>query len=250
VDAVPPTLDARAERHLASVAGSTAAGSGTGEGPGSMPGSAPGAGTVTGPVAGSSGRGGVTAGGMPMRTRTAPHAQPTAAPAAPRAEGAAAASPRGAVPFPHPRTAGTSAPPSDPRPTAPPAGPRTGGSGSGRLPRRVRQAHLAPQLRERPQDADGERAGREAERRPEQARSMLAALRDGTRRARAEEDVPTPAWPSSLRGDAPRPQSQSPRGGAPRPASPRDETPAPTWNTAPPERRQLPTRPRPTRNTP
>ncbi|MFI6619417.1 nitrate- and nitrite sensing domain-containing protein [Streptomyces sp. NPDC050528] len=257
-DAVPPTLDARAERHLASVAGSTATGSGdgggTGAGPGSMPGSAPGAGTVTGPVAGSSGRGGVTAGGMPMRTRTrtAPHPQPTAAPAAPRAEGPAAASPRGAVPFPHPRTAGPSAPPSDPRPTAPPAGPRTGGSGSSRLPRRVRQAHLAPQLRERPEDADGERAGREAERRPEQARSMLAALRDGTRRARAEEDVPTPAWPSSLRGGAPRPQSQSPRGGAPRPAPapPRDETPAPTWNTAPPERRQLPTRPRPTRNTP
>ncbi|MEW1831616.1 nitrate- and nitrite sensing domain-containing protein [Streptomyces sp. NPDC088196] len=271
-DAVPPTLDARAERHLASVAGSTATGSGggggTGAGPGSMPGSAPGAGTVTGPVAGSSGRGGVTAGGMPMRTRTrtAPHAQPTAAPAAPaapRSGGSAAASPRGAVPFPHPRTAGPSAPPSDPRPTAPPAGPRTGGSGSGRLPRRVRQAHLAPQLRERPEDADGERAGREAERRPEQARSMLAALRDGTRRARAE-DVPTPAWPSSLRGDTPRPQSQSPRGGAPRqaspregtprpapaPAPPRDETPAPTWNTAPPERRQLPTRPRPTRNTP
>ncbi|MFI6461734.1 nitrate- and nitrite sensing domain-containing protein [Streptomyces sp. NPDC050538] len=257
-DAVPPTLDARAERHLASVAGSTATGSGdgggTGAGPGSMPGSAPGAGTVTGPVAGSSGRGGVTAGGMPMRTRTrtAPHPQPTAAPAAPRAEGPAAASPRGAVPFPHPRTAGPSAPPSDPRPTAPPAGPRTGGSGSSRLPRRVRQAHLAPQLRERPEDADGERAGREAERRPEQARSMLAALRDGTRRARAEEDVPTPAWPSSLRSGAPRPQSQSPRGGAPRPAPapPRDETPAPTWNTAPPERRQLPTRPRPTRNTP
>lgn len=272
-DAVPPTLDARAERHLASVAGSTATGSGggggTGAGPGSMPGSAPGAGTgsgagtVTGPVAGSSGRGGMTAGGMPMRTRTrtAPHAQPTAAPAAPGSGGSAAASPRGAVPFPHPRTAGPSAPPSDPRPTAPPAGPRTGGSGSGRLPRRVRQAHLAPQLRERPEDADGERAGREAERRPEQARSMLAALRDGTRRARAE-DVPTPAWPSSLRGDTPRPQSQSPRGGAPRqaspregtprpaPAPPRDETPAPTWNTAPPERRQLPTRPRPTRNTP
>ena len=272
-DAVPPTLDARAERHLASVAGSTATGSGggggTGAGPGSMPGSAPGAGTgsgagtVTGPVAGSSGRGGMTAGGMPMRTRTrtAPHPQPTAAPAAPGSGGSAAASPRGAVPFPHPRTAGTSAPPSDPRPTAPPAGPRTGGSGSSRLPRRVRQAHLAPQLRERPEDADGERAGREAERRPEQARSMLAALRDGTRRARAE-DVPTPAWPSSLRGDAPRQQSQSPRGGAPRQASPRegtpgpatapprDETPAPTWNTAPPERRQLPTRPRPTRNTP
>ncbi|WP_405839417.1 nitrate- and nitrite sensing domain-containing protein [Streptomyces sp. NBC_01518] len=286
-DTVPPTLDARAERHLASVAGSlpesgtgsrtgSGAGSGSGSGMGSGmgtgmgPGAGSAGGTATGPVTGS-GRGGVTAGGMPMRTRTrtaphaqpqpaphgqpqpqpqpAPHAQPASGPAAPGAQSAAAASPRGAVPFPHPRTSGGSGSPSDPHPAAPPAGPRTGGPGSSRLPRRVRQAHLAPQLRERPDEADGERgAGREAERRPEQARSMLAALRDGTRRAREQEDVPTPAWPSSLRGDTPWPNS--PRGDAPRPASPQAETPAPTWNTAPPERRQLPTRPRPTRNTP
>lgn len=255
-DAVPPTLDARAERHLASVAGALpepGTGSGTGSGSGMGVGSGMGAGsaggTATGPVTGS-GRGGVTAGGMPMRTRTrtAPHAQPTSGPAAPGAEAAAAASPRGAVPFPHPRTSGASGSPSDP-PAAPPAGPRTGGPGSSRLPRRVRQAHLAPQLRQRPDEADGERgAGREAERRPEQARSMLAALRDGTRRAREQEDVPAPAWPSSLRGDAPWPKS--PRADTPRPASPQAEAPAPTWNTAPPERRQLPTRPRPTRNTP
>ncbi|WOX09287.1 nitrate- and nitrite sensing domain-containing protein [Streptomyces sp. N50] len=336
-DTMPPTLDARAERHLASVAGSlpeSGTGSGTGSGAGSGSGSGmgmgsgvgmgvgsgmgPGAGsaggTATGPVSGS-GRGGVTAGGMPMRTRTrtaphaqpqpaphaqpaphgqpqlaphtqsaphgqpqpaphaqpaphgqpqlaphaqpaphghsqpAPHTQPASNPAAPIAEAAPAVSPRGAVPFPHPRAAAGSGSPSDPRPAVSPAGPRTGGPGSSRLPRRVRQAHLAPQLRERPDEADGERgAGREAERRPEQARSMLAALRDGTRRAREQEDVPTPAWPSSLRGDTPWPKS--PRGDAPRPASPQAEAPAPTWNTAPPERRQLPTRPRPTRNTP
>ncbi|WP_329351064.1 nitrate- and nitrite sensing domain-containing protein [Streptomyces sp. NBC_01261] len=275
-DAVPPTLDARAERHLASVAGAvpeSGTGSGTGSGAGSGPGSSTGSttgsgsgsglgiglgigmgmgmgsagGTATGPVTGS-GRGGTTAGGMPMRTRTrtAPqpqprppaqpqpqpqaqaqaqaHApsqpQPPSGPAAPVADGSAAVSPRGAVPFPRSRTSGASAT-------------------SSRLPRRVRQSHLAPQLRGRPDDADGEHgAGREAERRPEQARSMLAALRDGTRRAREQEEVPTPAWPSSLRGDAPWPKS------------PRAETPAPTWNTDPPERRQLPTRPRPTRNTP
>ncbi|MEV8539436.1 nitrate- and nitrite sensing domain-containing protein [Streptomyces sp. NPDC051572] len=255
-DAVPPTLDARAERHLASVAGAlpepgtgsgTVSGSGSGVGSGMGAGSA--GGTATGPVTGS-GRGGVTPGGMPMRTRTrtAPHAQPPSGPAAPGAGAAAAASPRGAVPFPHPRTSGASGSPSDP-PAAPPAAPRTGGPGSSRLPRRVRQAHLAPQLRQRPDEADGERgAGREAERRPEQARSMLAALRDGTRRAREQEDVPAPAWPSSLRGDTPWPKA--PRADAPRPASPQAEAPAPTWNTAPPERRQLPTRPRPTRNTP
>ena len=282
-DTLPPTLDARAERHLASVAGSlsesgTGSGMGSATGSGAGPGSGSGmgigvgsgmnsaAGTATGPVTGS-GRGGVTAGGMPMRTRTrtaphaqpqpaphgqpqpAPHAQSASGPAAPGAQAAAAASPRGAVPFPHPRTSGGSGAPSDPHPAAPPAGPRTGGPGSSRLPRRVRQAHLAPQLRERPDEADGERgAGREAERRPEQARSMLAALRDGTRRAREQEDVPAPAWPSSLRGDAPWPKSS--RGDAPRPASPQAEAPAPTWNTAPSERRQLPTRPRPTRNTP
>ncbi|MGW0837695.1 nitrate- and nitrite sensing domain-containing protein [Streptomyces prunicolor] len=155
---------------------------------------------------------------------------------------------------PESRTSGASGAFSDARPAAPSTGLRvggpggSGGSGSSRLPRRVRQAHLAPQLRERTPEADGERGGgREAERRPEQARSMLAALRDGTRRAREQENVPAPAWPASLRGDAPGPAS--PREGTPRPA-PRDEAPAPTWNTAPPERRQLPTRPRPTRNTP
>ncbi|MCI3277956.1 sensor histidine kinase [Streptomyces cylindrosporus] len=97
------------------------------------------------------------------------------------------------------------------RPAAP------GGARPSRLPRRVRQASLAPQLRERPRDPDGgSEAGRPApERRPEQARSMLAALRDGTRRARAQEEVPAPVWPS-----------------------------------APSERRPLPTRNRPTRNTP
>ncbi|WP_329248493.1 nitrate- and nitrite sensing domain-containing protein [Streptomyces sp. NBC_01478] len=167
--------------------------------------------------------------------------------AGPRAD-APPAGARGLVPFPHSRVSGAaSGSPSDAHPAAPSPGARAGG-GSSRLPRRVRQAHLAPQLRARPSEADGEYgAGREAERRPEQARSMLAALRDGTRRARAEE-VPAPAWPASLRGDAPRPAS--PREGTPRPPAPRAETPAPTWNTAPPERRQLPTRPRPTRNTP
>ncbi|MEU6350395.1 nitrate- and nitrite sensing domain-containing protein [Streptomyces sp. NPDC047072] len=101
-----------------------------------------------------------------------------------------------------------------PRPApAPVAAPRPGGPGSGRLPRRVRQAHLAPQLRERPQESYGD-SGPVPERRPEQARAMLAALRDGTRRARAQEEVPVPDWPP-----------------------------------VPPGRRPLPTRPRPTRNT-
>ncbi|MEV0910883.1 sensor histidine kinase [Streptomyces hokutonensis] len=115
-------------------------------------------------------------------------------------------------------------------------------SGSGRLPRRVRQANLAPQLRDRVGEADGDHGpGREAERRPEQARSMLAALRDGTRRARAQQEVPMPAWPSATRGDVSAPG---------RPPAPQDEFPPATRPTTPPERRQLPTRPRPTRNNP
>ncbi|MFJ5304121.1 nitrate- and nitrite sensing domain-containing protein [Streptomyces sp. NPDC088350] len=327
-DAAPPPLDARADRHLASVTGSST-------------------GSATGPVNGPP-RAGVTTGGMPMRTRTTPTRHPQAAPAstAPEAPvtpaipgngsgtststgtgtgsapvrsretafatgfrdgGASSAGFRdGAVPSPGfqdgtaPATAfrdGTEpstgfrdegassaglrdgvAPsaglrdggtPSagrldevasssgrrdatassvgsrdgvgasvNSRPGAeswtgfrsaavPPAGPRTGGSG--RLPRRVRQANLAPQLRERLAGPDGDRGpAREAERRPEQARSMLAALRDGTRRARAQEEVPMPVWPSS----------------------PRDEAPAPDRPADSSERRQLPTRPRPTRNTP
>ncbi|MFE2885928.1 nitrate- and nitrite sensing domain-containing protein [Streptomyces sp. NPDC059272] len=319
-DAVPPTLDARAERHLASVAeaatsgaatgamagsgfgtgaasgawagtgtdaaseagGGSGGGSPSGSGRGSIPGTATGpvAGSPTGPVAGL-GRGRVTAGGMPMRTRTASAAQANT-PAHPAASAQAntparpAASAQANTPA-HPATSGrpapsaqaatssqptgtgtyaTPGPPSDTRPSASatPTAPRAAGPGSSHLPRRVRQAHLAPQLRDRVGDADGEYgAAREAERRPEQARSMLAALRDGTRRARAQEEVPMPAWPSAARGDARRrdvPWSAAPQEKAPRSGSPRDEAPVADRNTAPSDRRQLPTRPRPTRNTP
>ncbi|MFD4876443.1 hypothetical protein ACFWOB_24210 [Streptomyces sp. NPDC058420] len=116
------------------------------------------------------------------------------------------------------------------------------------------QKEWQPRLRDRVGDADGEYgAARAAERRPEQARSMLAALRDGTRRARAQEEVPMPAWPSAARGDARRrdvPWSAAPQEKAPWSGSPRDEAPVADRNTAPSDRRQLPTRPRPTRNTP
>lgn len=146
--------------------------------------------SVTPPVAG------VMTGGLPRRTRTAGHHPASPAPPVPR-DGAdrAPAFPDEAVP--------------------PLAGPRA--VRPSRLPRRVRQANLAPQLRERPAEPDSgsDRGGQAPERRPEQARSMLAALRDGTSRARAQQEVPAPVWPS-----------------------------------APPERHPLPTRPRPTRNTP
>ncbi|MFJ8019409.1 nitrate- and nitrite sensing domain-containing protein [Streptomyces sp. NPDC096311] len=113
---------------------------------------------------------GVTAGGMPVRTRTAP---PAAAPTS--------------------------------------SGPRRGGSG--KLPRRVRQAHLAPQLLQQQEElACDPGQGDVPERRPEQARSMLAALHEGTRRARAQEDVPSPVWqPAPHATDPPSPPHADPR---------------------------------------
>ncbi|MEU9454122.1 nitrate- and nitrite sensing domain-containing protein [Streptomyces sp. NPDC048277] len=100
--------------------------------------------------------------------------------------------------------------PAGPR-TADPNGPRT--VGPNRLPRRVRLANLAPQLRERHEEQADHGPGREAEeRRPEQARSMLAALRDGTRRARAQDEVPAPDWPLPPSHQSPPPTRTGPRG--------------------------------------
>ncbi|MZG17092.1 HAMP domain-containing protein [Streptomyces sp. SID5914] len=140
---------------------------------------------------------GFTPSGMPTRTRRAPRPGTRPAPAAAGPTVAGPAS--GDAPSPTP-------------------GHRTG---SGRLPRRVRQTHLAPQLLQRQADSDRSHHADEGaeERRPERARSMLAALQDGTRRARAQEDVPPPIWLPTM----------------PDPATP--------------ERRRPPTRPRPTRNT-
>lgn len=134
---------------------------------------------------------GSTPSGMPMRTRTTPRPSAAARPAPAVTIPVAAAPASGDAP-----------------------GHRTP---SGRLPRRVRQTHLAPQLLEQQVDSGRRRdpdQGAE-ERRPEHARSMLAALQDGTRRARAQDDVPPPVrFPTT------------------------------------PEQRLLPARPRPTRNTP
>ncbi|MCX4815233.1 nitrate- and nitrite sensing domain-containing protein [Streptomyces sp. NBC_01239] len=92
---------------------------------------------------------------------------------------------------------------------APAPGPRPGGAS--RLPRRVRQANLAPQLLQRHEEPDHVPSREAEERRPEQARSMLAALRDGTRRARAQEDIPAPAWPTTPTGRRPLPTRSSTR---------------------------------------
>ncbi|WP_169807846.1 hypothetical protein, partial [Actinomadura hibisca] len=73
-----------------------------------------------------------------------------------------------------------------------PAATRRSGRPRPDLPRRVRQANMAPQLRpdaERPVPAAEQAAPRE-ERTPEQLRSMMSAIQRGTRRGRAEAAEP------------------------------------------------------------
>ncbi|MEU6200729.1 nitrate- and nitrite sensing domain-containing protein [Streptomyces sp. NPDC047061] len=133
---------------------------------------------------------GTTVAGMPRRTRTTAPTQPAGVPARP--PGGVRGNGTGAVPD------GALA-----------VGNRAGGQS--RLPRRVRLANLAPQLRERREEQPDHGPGREAEeRRPEQARSMLAALRDGTRRARAQDEVPVPDWPVHPSHQRPLPTRTSP----------------------------------------
>ncbi|WEH38128.1 ATP-binding protein [Streptomyces sp. AM 2-1-1] len=72
---------------------------------------------------------------------------------------------------------------------ATPAGPAEPASpiaGDDRLPRRVRQAHLVPQLRDgQARTPSAPRAGEPAERTPEQVRDRMTAYRDGWRRGSA-----------------------------------------------------------------
>ncbi|MGW0119938.1 nitrate- and nitrite sensing domain-containing protein [Streptomyces sp. NPDC003327] len=70
--------------------------------------------------------------------------------------------------------------PAPPTPPVPPPGP----DADGELPRRVRQAHLVPQLREAPAPAppSGRFTADEGARTPEQVRDRMAAYRDGWQR--------------------------------------------------------------------
>jgi hypothetical protein len=60
------------------------------------------------------------------------------------------------------------------------------------LPRRVRQASLAPQLREPSAPAPRAPLDAASGRSPEQIRSMMSAFQSGTRRGRAQGAAPTP----------------------------------------------------------
>ncbi|MEU9409994.1 nitrate- and nitrite sensing domain-containing protein [Streptomyces sp. NPDC048281] len=192
-DLPPMTLDPRAERHLASVDSAPPEGS--------------------------------TIAGMPRRTRTvtpapAPGPAPAPAPAPPSAPAPAGASARVWTQAPPGATPPGATPPGATPPGATPPGVNRSGTaaagpsrtgGPSRLPRRVRLANLAPQLRERHEEQPDHGPGRAAEeRRPEQARSMLAALRDGTRRARAQDEVPAPDWPLPPSHQRPLPTRTSP----------------------------------------
>jgi signal transduction histidine kinase len=88
-------------------------------------------------------------------------------------------------------------------------GPAAGGTHRG-LPRRVRQASLAPQLRGQPGSqpvAPASEAAEPSARSPEQMRSMLSALQDGWQRGRhgdlAGPDAELDDWPGRTPGEWP-----------------------------------------------
>lgn len=88
--------------------------------------------------------------------------------------------------------AAPSPPPTDPNGIAVPSSDEnTGEDAAQDLPRRVRQASIAPQLRDNGPERDGEPdAGGEPERAPEETRATMASMQQGWLRGRAEE---TPA---------------------------------------------------------
>ena len=104
--------------------------------------------------------------------------------------------------------------PPDP-PAAPPAGQGRPAAGSGGitpgfgLPRRIRQANLAPPLRESPSpEAVGDNSKRGAERSPDEIRESLSALQRGWKRGRADD--PRADAPEAIRADGTNQPPQDP----------------------------------------
>ncbi|MBQ1097721.1 nitrate- and nitrite sensing domain-containing protein [Streptomyces sp. b94] len=91
----------------------------------------------------------------------------------------------------------------DRTPGAPGRTPDASGPGTGALPRRVRQANLAPQLRQSPEPPAEDRSG-PADRDAEEVRSRMASLQRGWRRGREEnaagDDVPGGTAPQAPQG--------------------------------------------------
>jgi signal transduction histidine kinase len=96
----------------------------------------------------------------------------------------------------------TASPP-EPVPLLPPAGPQAAVAGAGThlgLPRRLRQASLAPQLRDSPPQmlsAPLAQADLADARTPDQARSLMSSLQQGWQRGRTDEIQRTSAEPGS-----------------------------------------------------
>ncbi|MGW2744644.1 nitrate- and nitrite sensing domain-containing protein [Streptomyces sp. NPDC001450] len=100
--------------------------------------------------------------------------------------------------------------PRRPRPAAAASGggpddgvPPTGGAGSGPLPRRVRQANLAPQLKQEAERRP-ERAAQPADRDADEVRSRMASLQRGWQRGREENaagDARNGTAPGTTKGD-------------------------------------------------
>ncbi|TDD75356.1 hypothetical protein E1293_28355 [Actinomadura darangshiensis] len=73
------------------------------------------------------------------------------------------------------------------------------------MPRRVRRANLAPQLRDTPASArdtgENPASGRGTARSPERARSVMASMQSGWRRGRAESTPTVPEGRDDTEGD-------------------------------------------------
>lgn len=75
------------------------------------------------------------------------------------------------------------------------------------LPRRVRQANLAPQLRESPAEPPLAPVAEVMAPTPEEARSTMTAIQHGWERGRSVFDLPGDAEPGAGNGDPPAPVS-------------------------------------------
>ena len=119
---------------------------------------------------------GLSAEGLVRRRRTVPR-QPLAAPDRPAgAPPPSAAAPPESASLPVP-----AAPPDEPAVPKPAGPPQPAGTTADGLPRRIRQASLAPQLRNTPVD---DQADSQQLRSPDQVRTIMSALQRGTTRGR------------------------------------------------------------------
>ncbi|GAA3075918.1 sensor histidine kinase [Streptosporangium carneum] len=180
---------------------------------------------TTGPRNGVSGNGtsrnGAAGGGLPRRTRTTPSgpsAPSTGSPAAPAAPPVLSPASAGRTsPGDHPLAAPTLSVVADTSTRRAALGglsdasgdrapgtsrePASGSPGTRPLPRRVRQANLAPQLRQETSQPPAEPAPEAAERSPDETRALFSAFQAGARRGREEDGNDFPHQTTGDKGD-------------------------------------------------